>query len=225
MKKMVLILLTFLMCITNIKAVTKEELQDMVVSTALSYLHNQVYTDYDQYSMDANTTMSLANNKKATGNTFNWRKNSVSPEEISRTNIFSIDCSSFASIVYKYSLGYDFSEFYEVHKGNTFYTFDSKNNIFVKNKVASADDINKRISQYGRGLNGRYYIAATALEHGVSTTKKTGSTATDVQSIILENMTAGKFYTDSTNKKMGVFIYKMKNTTTSTQTKQKNNIK
>ena len=67
MKKMVLILLTFLMCITNIKAVTKEELQDMVVSTALSYLHNQVYTDYDQYSMDANTTMSLASNKKATG--------------------------------------------------------------------------------------------------------------------------------------------------------------
>lgn len=217
MKKMVLILLTFLMCITKIKAVTKEELQDMVVSTALSYLHNQVYTDYDQYSMDANTTMSLASNKKATGNTFNWRKNSVSPEEISRTNIFSIDCSSFASIVYKYSLGYDFSEFYEVHKGNTFYTFDPKNNIFVKNKVASADDINKRISQYGKGLNGRYYIAATALEHGVSTTKKTGSTATDVQSIILENMTAGKFYTDSTNKKMGVFIYKMKNTTTSTQ--------
>lgn len=217
MKKLVLITLTFFMFITNINAITKEDMQDMVVSTAMSYLHNQVYTDYDQYSMDANTTMSLANNKKTTGNTFNWRKNSVSPEEISRTNIFSIDCSSFASIVYKYSLGYDFSEFYEVHKGNTFYTFDPKNNIFVKNKVASAADINKRISQYGRGLNGRYYIAATALEHGVSTTAQSGSTATDVQSIILENMTAGKFYTDSTNKKMGVFIYKMKNTTTSAQ--------
>ena len=218
MKKIILFITMFLISITSLKAVTREDLQDMVVSTALSYLHNNVYTDYDQYAMDSNTKITYTNGKTTTNNSFNWRNTKISPEEISRTNIFSIDCSSFASIVYKYSLGYDFSEHYAVHKGLTYYTFDTKTSSFKRNEVSSPQTLLTRINQFGRGMNGRYYIAASALEYGVSSTKSSTSTSSNVQDIILENVQSGKYYTDSTNKKMGVFIYKPKNTSNSKQT-------
>lgn len=200
----------FVDCI-SIGAVSRTALEDYVVSTALSYLHNNIYTDYDQYAMDASSQMTIANNKTVKNTSFNWRRTNVSPEQISRTNIFSIDCSSFASIVYKYSLGYDFSEHYKAALNNTYYTYDYKNSVFVRKYVKKPEDVVKRLELTGRGYNVRYYIAASALEYGVSSEKKSGSTASSTQDIITENIVPGKYYIDNSNTKMGVFIYRVKN--------------
>ena len=154
MKKMVLILLTFLMCITNIKAVTKVELQDMVVSTALSYLHNNTYTEYDQLAMDEASVIKLKDDGSTTNVTsMNWRNPNVSPEEISRTNNFSIDCSSFATIVSKYSLGYDFTDYYKLNSSNYFYTFNKSTQTFSGSRVSSAAKMQTRFYQFGRGIS------------------------------------------------------------------------
>ena len=217
-KKLLFIILIILFCFDKVGAISRETLEDYVVSTALSYLHNNKYTDYDQRSVDANTKMSYKNNsgviKYANTNTFNWRNTNISPEEISRTNLFSIDCSSFSYIVYKYSLGYDFTEHYKANLGNSFFTFDSKNNIFVKNTVKNKNDIYERITTYGRGHNGRYYMAAAALEHGVSSNRKDKPVVqNNTQDNILDNIVSGKIYKDTSNKKMGVFIYRFKNYT------------
>ncbi len=208
----------FFINLFNVDAVSRTALEDYVVSTALSYLHNNIYTDYDQYAMDASTQMTIANNKTIKNTSFNWRRGNVSPEQISRTNIFSIDCSSFAAIVYKYSIGYDFSEHYKAHLNNTYYTYDYKNGVFVRKYVKSAEDIIKRFELTGRGYNGRYYIAGSALEYGVSSEKKAGSTASSTQDIITENIVPGKYYIDNTDSKMGVFLYRVKNSNSNKMT-------
>lgn len=170
MKKMVLILLTFLLCITNIKAVTKEELQDMVVSTALSYLHNNTYTDYDQLGMDADSAIKSS----STGATFNWRNPNVSPEAISRTNNFSIDCSSFSTIVTKYSLGYDFTDYVDLQSNYGYYKFSTNSNAFVYYKIGSTsitsqqqkERMLERFYNFHRGYDTRFFVAVAEKELG-----------------------------------------------------------
>lgn len=81
----------------------------MVVATALSYYYNNLYTDYSQFLKDKNYGFE----KSTVGGTYAWRSLKYSPEEVSRVNKFFIDCSGFAYIVYKNSLGYDFSDYYQ----------------------------------------------------------------------------------------------------------------
>ncbi len=85
---------------------TKADLQNMVVSTALSYANNASYSDYDQTAMDP-TEGSF---KK----TYYHRSLNESPESISMVNKYFIDCSSFVFSVYNQSLGFDFSDYYSV---------------------------------------------------------------------------------------------------------------
>ena len=97
---------------------SRKDLQDMVVSTALSYYYNKNYSDYEQKSMDKSNTIS-------------WRSLRYSPEMVSRINNYMIDCSGFVSIAYLYSLGYDFSDYrnnissYYYHNGVKYYFKDS----------------------------------------------------------------------------------------------------
>ena len=87
----------------------KKYLQDLVVTTAKSYLSSQKYSDYDQHDME--TGIYVSSIKKYVG-TFKWRTLTMSPEDISRTNLYHIDCSSFVTSVYKNSLMFDFSNYY-----------------------------------------------------------------------------------------------------------------
>ena len=77
---------------------SKKQMQDLVVSTALNYYYNRYYSDYEQKSLDEK-------------NTITWRSLRNSPEMVSRINPYMIDCSSFVSIVYLYSIGYDMSDY------------------------------------------------------------------------------------------------------------------
>ena len=76
---------------------TRENLQDFVVSTALKYYYKANYSDYEQYALDKYLTIYQAN------------VNNI-PEEISAANTYKIDCASFAMMVYLQSLGYAMTE-------------------------------------------------------------------------------------------------------------------
>ncbi len=77
---------------------SRTDLENMAVSTALSYYYNHNYSDYEQKEMDD-------------AKNYYWRSFITSPEMVSRSNIFAIDCSSFAASVYLYSFGYDLSDY------------------------------------------------------------------------------------------------------------------
>lgn len=94
---------------------TRKEMQDMVVSTALSYYYNNDYIDYNQHTKDSIDTI---NGVRIPGS-YMWIKLNQTPEDVSRINTFSLSCSSFAFSVYKNALGYDFSDYYE----NNTYTY------------------------------------------------------------------------------------------------------
>lgn len=111
-------ILTFLLIIPLIrssyavdtsKTFTRQEMQDMVVATSLSYYYNNLYSDYSQYLKDKGYGYS----KTLVGGTYAWRSTAHAPEDVNRTNRYFIDCSSFAYIVYKNALGYDFSNHYQ----------------------------------------------------------------------------------------------------------------
>lgn len=115
---------------TTTKTFTREEIQDMIVSTATSYLRNNTYSDYDQHSMDASSTY---NGSSIT--TFNWRDFNITPEMVSRTNNFHDDCSSFVTQVLINSIDYDFSNYYN-YTSNTFYLF--KNFTYTQSKSSKS---------------------------------------------------------------------------------------
>lgn len=72
---------------------TRKQLQDMVVSTALSYYYKKGYSDYDAGQMDLSG--------------FRWRNLNIIPEDVSNSNYYMVDCSAFAYLVYNGSLGYN----------------------------------------------------------------------------------------------------------------------
>lgn len=201
-KKMNLILvlfISFFISTINIKAITREDLQDMVVSTAMSYLHNNTYSDYDQKSMDNTSAVTLKSDGTTNNqSTFNWRNPNVSPEEVRRTNHFSIDCSSFSAIVMKYSLGYDFTEFYDLRKNFGYYSFNAQKEIFTYSKIGASGLTKEekqgrfalRFQKYGMGLNTSFF--------------------TDVAANNLGNPSAGKITRDETNSEVGVYYYQFK---------------
>ena len=85
----------------NQRNFTRDELQNMVVSTALSYYYNQRYTDYEQKNM-TNSDVPI----------FGWPTFDISPETLSRSNLMTVNCAIFVANTYLYSLGYDFSDGY-----------------------------------------------------------------------------------------------------------------
>jgi len=121
------------------KTFTRKELQNMVVSTALSYFYNREYTDYEQYSMDEKQGSPYQYAS------FYWRNANVTPEEVNRTNRFNITCSGFSLITYLYSLGYDMSEYYNRYNYTYFEKFE------WKNSNESKESYIKSSLQHGKG--------------------------------------------------------------------------
>lgn len=103
---------------------TREDLQNMVLATAQSYYFKRNYSDYDQLAINPMYSSENGSFGRYTA-LMNWRDFNNSPEMVSRSNMYNIDCSSFASIVYLYSLGYDFSD-YRTAKINDNYVMTSK---------------------------------------------------------------------------------------------------
>lgn len=106
----------------------RQNLQDLVVSTALSYYYNNEYSDYEQYSMDSKITNENGQNILY-NSSFNWRNVTNSPESINRTNQYNIDCSSFTFMTYLHALGYDMSEYLEYFPNSYYYKNLEKVNV------------------------------------------------------------------------------------------------
>lgn len=98
------------------KIYTRKEIQEMVVSTALSFYYNSYFSDYGQTAMD---------NVEISGNYFNygnflWRDLNVSPESVGYSKYYHIDCSGYNFLIYKNTIGYDMSEYNVVNRYRLF---------------------------------------------------------------------------------------------------------
>ena len=130
---------------SNTSTFSRSTLQNYVVATALSYEFNKSYSDYEQYTMDNSAP------DGSLGSRFNWRSFSVSPEMVNRGNNFAIDCSSFATSVYLYSLGYDFRDYHSL--SGSVYTKNFKN-------LKAGDSVSKFEYAYtysGKGINTTFF--------------------------------------------------------------------
>lgn len=123
---------------TEYKIFSRKELQEMIVATSLSYLYNNNYLDYEQKGMDSSST-------------FNWRTFEQSPEMVSRSNRYYIDCSSFVASIFIHSIGYDFSDYYKLsgskiyHNQEYVYAYDGVDNFEAAYKY------------YGKGINTKFF--------------------------------------------------------------------
>ena len=153
--------------ITN-NTYTREELQQMIVSAALSYYYNNVYADYEQYPLDydvkypASTVECNTKGKECKSNSYNYplvastffRNISITPEEVSTSNRFSTDCTGFTYLVYNNVLGYDLSEFYKLAGSNTYTTFNTSTGKPQKKVLnASIDNFNEAVQNHARVWN------------------------------------------------------------------------
>lgn len=93
----------------NSASFTRKEMQDIVVSTALSYYYNNEYNDYEGYWEDEPHSE------------YSTRYN-VTPEMLSRSKYMTTQCEAFTATVYLHSFGYDFSSFRKVLAENQRYT-------------------------------------------------------------------------------------------------------
>ncbi len=204
----IIILLTFVVKQTygvTDKTFTRDEMQDMVVSTALSYYYNNLYSDYSQRSKDT----SFGFNNTLVGSTYLWRSTKHTPEMVSRTNKYFIDCSSFAYIVYKNGLGYDFSDHYQnarysyfkLGKKYGYYNMSNSNisrysDVFYTEKQTQ-ELFQEMVSQTGMEPDGYYYAnisSKIAKNDNTHTSDDTGAYMNDSSS----NKTQAVYYFEAT---------------------------
>ena len=100
MKRVVCLILILFCSISFVSAetYTRKEMQDFVLSTALSYYDNNKYSDYEQYSMN-------------TAKNFSWTTAIVSPEGLGRSQYLNTSCAAFTTLCYDYSLGFNFKKY------------------------------------------------------------------------------------------------------------------
>ena len=113
-KYIALIIISFVLIIIGTirtsyaQSYTRAGLQNRVISAAISYLYSHTHSDYEQLAIDDDDVSPSG----ALNFTYAFRTFNLSPDEVSRTNNFHIDCSSFATSTYIHSIGYDFSQYY-----------------------------------------------------------------------------------------------------------------
>lgn len=118
---------------------TKSELQDMIVSTGMSYFFNRDYTDYEQWGIDK-------------ASTYEWRKYTNSPEMVSKSNYFNITCSTFTGIVDLYSIGYDLSPYYK-YSNMSYRNYDNSGKLTEYHSKDSTSNFQTAYLDYGKGVN------------------------------------------------------------------------
>ena len=131
------------------KVYTREEMQDMVVSTALNYFYNTSYSDYGQTSMDL---LSDSTNYYYYGTVY-WRDLNMTPDMVNRGNYYRTDCSAFAFLAYMNTFGYDASEFSGINRYMLFYG----QNEYKMQRVNSFEDhlyyYRDAYEKFGQGWN------------------------------------------------------------------------
>ena len=131
------------------KVYTREEMQDMVVSTALNYFYNTSYSDYGQTSMDL---LSDSTNYYYYGTVY-WRDLNMTPDMVNRGNYYRTDCSAFAFLAYMNTFGYDASEFSDINRYMLFYG----QNEYKMQRVNSFEDhlyyYRDAYEKFGQGWN------------------------------------------------------------------------
>lgn len=190
MKKKIILLIALILfpAVGFAKTYTRKELQDYVVSTALSYYWNKNYTDYEGYWRDEAYSVYTDDYKK-------------SPEMISRSNRMLTQCDAFVTSVYKFSVGYTFSEFrgdiltggyrYNTFKdknGNLIEAGSSDKNLKIANeefyKVVSVDLSNKIARNHYAGSKSPSPIVILTYQKGkLSTIDGTKNTSKDITSM------------------------------------------
>lgn len=112
----------------NSSSFTRKEMQDIVVSTALSYYYNNAYNDYEGYwADDVHSEFSTMYN--------------VTPEMLSSSKYMTTQCEAFTAVVYLHSFGYDFSSFRNVLiENNPYTTYKLVNNNSVTTKWGGESD-------------------------------------------------------------------------------------
>lgn len=151
---MILILVIFLIIIgktfsTDENVIyTREKLQKMIVSAAASYYYNNGYSDYEQNTLDYNLIYKEGTSTKyPIYSTTRFRNLKITPEEVSRSNEYNIDCSGFTFLVYNNVLGYDLSEYNKL-SSSKYTTLGNNNQLILNNVNNTTFDIVKE--NYGR---------------------------------------------------------------------------
>lgn len=129
---------------------TKSEMQNIILSTAYSYLNNKYYSEYDQKSMDEAVLGS-----SGTSSSMNWRNFNVTPESVNRANYYHVDCSTFTSLVYIHSLGYDFNSYYKLSPA-VYFKYSTEDSKFKSYDVSAYKDklrFTNSYKYYGKGIS------------------------------------------------------------------------
>ena len=146
MKRVICLFLIVLCSISIVSAetYTRKEMQDFVLSTALSYYNNNTNADYEQYSMNK-------------AKNFSWSNFNVSPEGISRSRVLNTSCAAFSTICYDYSLGFKFSD--AKYKKYVAYSTEGKDStdfdfIYYNLGYGPSTDYYAKIGKNFQGING-----------------------------------------------------------------------
>ena len=123
----------------NSESFSRKDLQNMIVSTAMSYYFNRNYTDYEQYGMDI-------------ASTYEWRKYTNSPEMVSKSNFYNVTCSTFTGIVDLYSIGYDLSPYYKF-SNISYRNYDDSGKLIESHSKDSYLNFQTAYLNYGKGVN------------------------------------------------------------------------
>ena len=106
---------------------TRKELQDYLVSTAVSYYYNNNYTDYDGYWADeSHSEYSTMYN--------------LSPEMISRSRFMTTQCEAFATTCYMHAFNFDFVKYRSSFPNGKYTSYVQSTSGNLKRVYASSDD-------------------------------------------------------------------------------------
>ena len=187
---------------------TRTQLQNSVVSTAVTYLYNNEYSDYSQKLIDGGSGYYNVdvfwNNGKPTYSesgtqlnnynvTYPFRTFNQSPDSASRTNRFYIDCSSFAMSTSIYGLGVDFSEYgqkstYPKLTATSYYSNGGQHYPLGNSSCTTTSCDNSRINLFKNSYkyyNGR--VLATSIMDNVINSIKDGNPTMNITYSVNKN--------------------------------------
>ena len=183
----------------NYKYYTKSQMQDFIVSTAYSYLNNKRFSEYDQKSMEEGALGS-----KGTATSMNWRNFNITPESVSRSNYYHVDCSTFSSLVYMHSLNYDFSSFYTLSP-SAYYKFSATDSKFKSYDISSYKDklrFTNGYKYYGKSISTSFFQKIGEVKNSVDGKEYTNNSSTTTDIVVYHYNFNGDEYTESAKTKI-----------------------
>ena len=181
---------------------SREYLQDVIISTGLSYFYNNQYSDYGQTPMDNGAGYDIGDYKYET---VYWRDLNTTPEMVSRGNYYHIDCSGFAFITYLNAIGYDMSDYANLLRYRLFY-YDKDPKAF------RVSDLNISDTERKKYFKDAYQIFGQAWNNRFSTIVANYISGHCNSSTCLETDDNGVLYDGNDSKSELVYYYILKDT-------------